>query len=319
MCAWSEDEYTFMKNALKAWPKGCAYSGTSISTGKKSNSDNDNEDEADGDGDDDYVSNTIPLFYNIKPLRNGRIAMGLYTDEQCIEEYPADTDYIESILGNVFLAAGSQHSQDNDDGEEELYYSGDTLSESMDRWDSAFDVWHMCHPCVAHDLENTGGTKYTDDDDGYGYDDDVNNYYYQNGQYYYYGDDGNNNDDGNNGDDGNAGRRLMNRKARSRKLGGEYAAEGDVFECYDDAGYTNVNQVRLFLFFVCYCNNICVVNITCDKETNILTVLVSSLKNIGCPVHEVLCQDRNENGYIPRPVPGKAPGVISRVPSVGLF
>lgn len=70
----------------------------------------------------------------------------------------------------------------------------------MDRWDSAFDVWHTCHPCVAHDLENTGGDKY-------------------------YGD-----DDGNNG----------------RKLGGEYSAQGDVFECYDDAGYTNVNQCMKF-------------------------------------------------------------------------
>ncbi len=29
------------------------------------------------------------------------------------------------------------------------------------------------------------------------------------------------------------------------KLGGEYSAQGDVFECYDDAGYANVNQVHV--------------------------------------------------------------------------
>merc|ERR1719464_580193 len=33
---------------------------------------------------------------------------------------------------------------------------------------------------------------------------------------------------------------------RRRKLGGEYEAQGDVFECYDDAGYTNVNQCMKF-------------------------------------------------------------------------
>ena len=131
------------------------------------------------------------------------------TDEQCITEYPSYTDFVESILGNVFLDAGSQHSGDNDDAVT-YDFSSDTLSESMDRWDSAFDVWHYCHPCIAHDLENTGGNKYTDDDDGYG------DYYYYNSQFYYYGD---------------GGRRTNERKAPKRMLGGEYTAERDVFEC----------------------------------------------------------------------------------------
>lgn len=198
MCVWTDEEYAFMKNARKAWPNGCVDTGTSI------------------DGyDGDEGESSVPLYYNIKPLYNGRIAVGLYTDAQCITEYPADTDMIENIVGNVFQD-GSGGSQDED-----YDFSGDSLADSMDRWDSAFDVWHTCHPCVAHDLENTGGDKYYTNYD---------NYYYYNGQYYYGGRD---------------------RKLRDRELGGEYSAQGDVFECYDDAGYTNVNQVCFFRVFSC--------------------------------------------------------------------
>jgi len=195
MCVWTEEEYAFMKNARKAWPQGCTETGTSIS----------------GESGDDYVSSR-PLYYNVKPLKSGRISIGLYTDEQCITEYPADTDTIEDIVGNIFTSREySQHS--SEDGNDNYDFSGDSLADSMDRWDSAFDVWHMCHPCVAYDIENTEGDKYLDDDDDYAAYDDA-----------YY-----------------------NRRAgRKRKLGGEYSAQGDVFECYDDAGYTNVNQCMKF-------------------------------------------------------------------------
>lgn len=185
MCVWTEEEYAFMKGAREAWPKGCTATGINVN----------------GDGSDDFSGST-PLYYDIKPLQNGRIAVGLYTDTQCVKEYPADTEMIEDIIGNVFLDAGSQHSNSNDNNYD---FSGDSLAESMDRWDSAFDVWHTCHPCVAYDLENTAGDKYTS-----------NGYYY--------------------------GRRNQ----RDRRLGGEYNAQGDVFECYDDAGYTNVNQVCIW-------------------------------------------------------------------------
>ena len=174
MCVWSDEEYAFMKNARKAWPGGC------VNTGQQ-----------------DAKSNT--LYYNIKPMQNGRMGVGLYTNVYCLKEYPADIDEIENIVGNIFQGAGSGGSGDNADYD----FSMDILEESMDRWNSAFDVWHTCHPCVAYDLENTGGDKYTQDNC---YDDD----YYAN---------------------------------YDRRLGGEQCPAGDVFECYDDAGYTNVNQV----------------------------------------------------------------------------
>ena len=166
-----------MKNARKAWPQGCIDSGSMTEDGEYN------------------------LYYNIKPMRNGRIAIGLYTDSQCLDDYSVTTDEMEDMIGNSFV--------DGDGSQDENYdFSSDSLSESMERWNSAFDVWHTCHPCVAHDLGNLDGSKYLDNDDYYG---NYNNY-----------------------------------NRRRRKLGGEYSAEGDIFECYDDAGYTNVNQCMKF-------------------------------------------------------------------------
>lgn len=173
-----------MKNARKAWPSGCTDTGTTANVN----------------------GGTVSLYYNIRPLQYGRIAFGLYTDEECITYYSASTDTIENIIGNKFTQEHSQHSGDNGG---DYDFSGDTLSESMERWDSAFDVWRTCHPCVAHDLQNTAGDMYTDDNYG------GSSYY----NWYNYG---------------------------RRKLGGEYSAQGDIFECYDDAGYTNVNQCMKF-------------------------------------------------------------------------
>lgn len=182
ICVWSDEQYAFMKNARKAWPEGCVDSGVTSDEGDV-------------------------LYYDVKPMSQGRIGVALYVDSRCTVEYSSDTDVVENFLGNFFQNGGGSH----DSGDNNYDFSGESLSESMDRWNDAFDVWQICHPCVAYDIENTDGTKYIQD-----------NYYYYNGQYYYYG--------------GN----------RDRDLGGEYNAEGDRFECYDDAGYTNVNQCMKF-------------------------------------------------------------------------
>ena len=191
MCVWTEEEYAFMKNARKVWPQGCIESGMTIT-----------EDEAE---DEAGSSSSSSLYYNVKPMRNGRIAFGLYTDSMCVDDYPVTTDELEARIGNFFTDDGNSGSQD-----ENYDFSDDTLAESMDRWNSAWDVWHMCHPCVAYDLDNTDGSKYL----------------YNNDDYY----------------GGNYG----NYNRERRNLGGEYSAQGDVFECYDDAGYTNVNQCMKF-------------------------------------------------------------------------
>jgi hypothetical protein len=175
VCVWTEEEYSFMSSARKAWPQGCIESSATTSSGK-------------------------PIYYSTKPVSGGSITLGLYTDTKCVTEYTSTFVTVENVLGNLLLEGGSG-SQDNSN------YDGYSLAKTLSLWDSAMDAFKICQPCVAYDLNNYG---YNTDDDSsrgstygtytYGYDDD----YSQN-----------------------------NNK------------EAD-FDCYDDAGYTNVNQCMKF-------------------------------------------------------------------------
>eukprot|EP00574_Skeletonema_japonicum_P003002 CAMPEP_0201719796 /NCGR_PEP_ID=MMETSP0593-20130828/4918_1 /ASSEMBLY_ACC=CAM_ASM_000672 /TAXON_ID=267983 /ORGANISM="Skeletonema japonicum, Strain CCMP2506" /LENGTH=598 /DNA_ID=CAMNT_0048210315 /DNA_START=217 /DNA_END=2013 /DNA_ORIENTATION=- len=273
ICTWSNEDYAFMKNARKAWPQGCTMTNTKTRGGN-------------------------PLYYDLKPSYSGTITIGMYLDEECVNEYYMSTSDIEKIIGNIFANAGSQHSQDNNNDDATTYdFSSESLSKSLDRWNKAFDIWSICHSCVSHDLSNTDGSTYFGecyDDQYYAYknyysNDDKDSYYNAYNQYYNNnnnnngngnycisnsygsnnGDDGNNdgynygnNDDGNNddadhryyaygddanayNDDGGGGRKLFGGQ-QQRQLGGEYCPKGCPFECYDDAGYTSVNQCMKF-------------------------------------------------------------------------
>jgi hypothetical protein len=146
---------------------------------------------------------SVTMYYDIKPLSNGRITFAIYRDSQCTDEFSDNPQLVEELIGNPFANSKASGSQDYSDYD----FSSDTLEESLERWESAFSEWTYCHPCVAFDLQNVNGTKY------FSY-----------------------NDDGGNADGGN-----------QRRLGGQYQAQGDAFECYDDAGYTNVNQVGKYV------------------------------------------------------------------------
>ena len=201
ICLWSDDDYSFMKNARKAWPQGCTMTSATTSSGK-------------------------PLYYHLKPAYSGEITVAMYIDEECVEEYYMTTDAIEGIIGNIFANAGSQHSGDGDNGGGNDY-SNESLATSLNRWNSAFDFWSICHSCVAHDLDNTDGSTYYGecyDDAYYAY----NNYNNDDKDAYY-----------------NAYNNMYGGNNGGRQLGGEYCPKGDAFECYDDAGYTSVNQVSL--------------------------------------------------------------------------
>ena len=199
-CTWEEDDYEFMQNARRTWPKGCVNTYETNSKGES-------------------------LYYDIKPTQNGGMGLALYTDTYCLNEYTDDPDKVEDVIGNI-VGSGkrSQHSQDEDEEEEveETDYSSESLSDSLDRWDSAFDVWHICHSCVAHDLNNPDGDAFeceSNYDDAY---DDAYNYNYGGNDDAYY--------------------QRVRKLDKKRKLGGEYCEAG-AYACYDDAGYTNVNQV----------------------------------------------------------------------------
>jgi len=172
-CVWSTEEYAFMKGAREAWPQGCDYAGE--------------------------ASDGTTLYYDLKPKNNGFFTVGLYTDTKCVEDYSGSTS-VEDILGNL-LVSGDGGSGDYDYDFASMY---GTFEESLEAWDSAFEAWRICQPCLAHDLKNVG----------YGFDDDSMKG--ENYGIYTYG-----NDD----------------------YGGGYNANGADFDCYDAADYTNVNQV----------------------------------------------------------------------------
>jgi hypothetical protein len=171
MCIWTQDEYSFMKQARKSWPRGCTFSGSYYN-----------------DGDDD-----LPLYYDLQPASQGDITVALYTDTRCTQQYvsqdSSDPLTVENVVGNIIMNGRNGKSRDNS---QSTYTS---LSDALKAWDSAFDIFKICQPCIAYDRFNVGWNA--DDDASKG------------SSYYNYNDGGKYND----------------------------------FDCYDDAGYTNVNQV----------------------------------------------------------------------------
>lgn len=197
VCTWGNGEqYAFMKNARKQWPSGCTVAGETSQGGT--------------------------LYYDMKPVAGGEITMAMYMDDECLTEYRISTSAVEGIIGNIFTSGGGGS------GDGDYDFSGDSLSQSLSRWNSAFDEWSICHSCVAHDLSNTDGSTYYGMcyDDAYQaddvYTDDKNSYYEAYNSYY----------GGNNRALGGGG--------------GESCPRGNKFECYDDAGYTSVNQCMKF-------------------------------------------------------------------------
>lgn len=129
MCIWTEEEYSFMKGARKAWPQGCIQSGYNTIKGGS-------------------------IYYDIKPLENGYITLGLYSDSRCVEEYEGLYS-VEQVVGNFLANAEASHDENN-----AADYSSLSMSEAQATWDSAFDIFKICQPCKAHDLYNYGGGEY---------------------------------------------------------------------------------------------------------------------------------------------------------------
>lgn len=217
MCIWTDEQYSFMKNARKAWPQGCTSSGRTTNDGKT-------------------------IYYDIKPIRGGDIVVGLYTDTQCVNEYSGGQSSItvDNILGNFLVNGGSGDKNKNNNGG--YYdYSYESLSDSYSRWNDAFDAFHICQPCVAYDLQNVYGYTYSDN--------------------------------------------------------------GDQFDCYDDAGYTNVNQVRIIICcIICLCIDVGWLHLLCC-HMNPLSLseplpISTHLLNVYT-VHEIHGQDEDEYRNLP--------------------
>lgn len=113
-CIWTEDESDFMYGNENFVPVGCNQLGAR---------------------DEDYNY----LHYALMPLSNGDVTLGLYTDSRCLQVYGGEMD-VWDTLGAYYEGSGSG--------------DGNNLQESFETWNSAFDIYKQCQPCVAYNLDN---------------------------------------------------------------------------------------------------------------------------------------------------------------------
>jgi len=128
VCLWNNEEYNFMQTDRYLWPCDCTSTG-----------------QLDDDG--NY------LYYDTKPMPEGRIGLGLYTDSRCKYEYQGSMNIMD-ILKND----GSAYS----------------LESGLEQWNDAFDVFKVCQPCKAYNLGynkdvNSGDRQGGDADEGYSF------------------------------------------------------------------------------------------------------------------------------------------------------
>ena len=144
VCVWSEDEYEMMQYNREAWPCGCTKSSQ---TDRHGNS----------------------IYYDMKPLPEGRMTFGLYKDASCSTEYTGSLelgmyDPVEVVAKEFYAKYGYNYTNANDEGEEHGTIA--TLAEDLQSWNDAFDIFKKCQPCKAYDLSWENDNKYHDSDDG---------------------------------------------------------------------------------------------------------------------------------------------------------
>ena len=210
-CVWDDHEYKFMQANREAWPNGCTQSQTHMT-----------EDEG-------YI------YYDLKPSEYGRMDIGLYTDDSCITEYTGSFTVQEVLEGAGYVAYNYTALEYNDKGERNNNQNNQncpdgqqdgnrgckhnilSLSEELEMWNDAFDVWKQCSPCKTSLLiDIVAGTGL-----GYNYTGNRESWDEARGKMNDRHDDGDDDDDDDDADDYN-------------------------FHCFDDAGYDNVNQCMKF-------------------------------------------------------------------------
>ena len=139
VCVWTEDEYEKMQYLRESWPCGCTQTDQ---TDKNGNS----------------------IYYDMMPLPEGRMTLGLYTDASCSVEHSGDLDAIE-VIENMY--ANNNNGNNNNDNNNDRDDRGgiSDLAADISSWNDAFDIFKKCQPCKAYDLSNDGSGNYNQDDD----------------------------------------------------------------------------------------------------------------------------------------------------------
>jgi hypothetical protein len=145
VCLWTDDEYEFMQAGRVSWPVYC--------TNSYQKDENDNY-----------------LYFDVRPLNNARIDIGLYTDERCSVDYRGKVDV------NDVLEAYYEDNSSTQNGGGSRDYSADTveLSDSIQQWNDAFDIYTICQPCKAYNLGYIPDDEYNQQNRDHGEEDGTN-------------------------------------------------------------------------------------------------------------------------------------------------
>ena len=137
VCVWTEDEYENMQYLRESWPCGCTQTDQ---TDKNGNS----------------------IYYDMMPLPEGRMTLGLYTDASCSVEHSGDLDAIE-VIENMYANNNNGNNDNNGNNNDDRGGISD-LAADISSWNDAFDIFKKCQPCKAYDLSNDGSGNYNQDD-----------------------------------------------------------------------------------------------------------------------------------------------------------
>ena len=128
-CIWNhEGVFEFMYGYYNAWPRECTAAPSSAEDG-------------------------TPLYYEMKPVADGNMTIGLYTDQRCAVEYQGELA-VDEVLGNLAIQVGGDgNNNQNNDNDYENWNAGLILGQYAEAWNEAMSIYKVCQPCRAYNLQ----------------------------------------------------------------------------------------------------------------------------------------------------------------------
>jgi hypothetical protein len=149
ICIWDDDTTKVMYSDRTVWPQYCTASETV-----------------------DETTGNI-LYFDMMPLPEGRITIGLYTDQLCNTVYSGKYTAEEVLYWaehgqgtGGFENNDDDNNDDNDDGQSNYYNNGGgrgrmldvdyeegdyySLEHGISEWNEGFDYFKVCQPCMTY-------------------------------------------------------------------------------------------------------------------------------------------------------------------------
>lgn len=125
-CTWSDASYNFMENNREFWPEECTESVVTDENGSA-------------------------VYYDIKPLPEGKMVIGLYSDAACSKTYTGSLTVEEAVQAN-----DNNNGDDDGNGNNDANagYPAVGSDEWFDEWNNALSTYKTCQPCKVSSLSN---------------------------------------------------------------------------------------------------------------------------------------------------------------------